>query len=63
EELKRYLEENLRRGYICLLILLVGYLILFIPKKDRKLRLYVNYWQLNEQTIKNRYLLPLISRL
>ncbi|AEO58753.1 hypothetical protein MYCTH_2028839, partial [Thermothelomyces thermophilus ATCC 42464] len=51
------LEENLRRGHICLSISLAGYLILFVPKKDRKLRLYVNYRQLNEQTMKNRYLL------
>ena len=63
EELKKYLEENLKRGYIRLSILLVGYPILFIPKKDGKLRLYVDYRQLNDQTIKNCYLLPLISRL
>ncbi|AEO53139.1 hypothetical protein MYCTH_2052384, partial [Thermothelomyces thermophilus ATCC 42464] len=53
EELKQYLEENLRRGYICLSTLLAGYLILFIPKKDGKLWLYIDYWQLNEQTMKN----------
>ncbi|AEO53141.1 hypothetical protein MYCTH_2052509, partial [Thermothelomyces thermophilus ATCC 42464] len=48
EELKRYLEENLRRGYIRLSTSLAGYLILFVPKKDRKLRLYVDYRQLNK---------------
>ena len=42
---------------------LVGYPILFIPKKDRKLWLYIDYRQLNDQTIKNYYLLLLISRL
>ena len=63
KELKKYLEENLKRGYIRPSISLVGYPILFIPKKDRKLQLYVNYRQLNDQTIKNRYLLPLILRL
>ena len=63
EELKKYLEENLKRGYIRPSISLAGYPILFIPKKDRKLRLYVDYRQLNDQTVKNRYLLPLISQL
>ena len=63
EELKKYLEENLKRGYIQPSTLLAGYPILFIPKKDRKLRLYVDYRQLNNQTVKNRYLLLLISRL
>ncbi|AEO59600.1 hypothetical protein MYCTH_2026083, partial [Thermothelomyces thermophilus ATCC 42464] len=43
EELKQYLEENLRRGYIRLLISLAGYLILFMPKKDGKLQLYIDY--------------------
>jgi len=34
--------------------------ILFIPKKDSRLRLYINYRGLNAVTIKNRYSLPLI---
>jgi len=33
-----------------------------VPKKDGKLRLYVNYRTLNKLTIKNRYLLPLIPK-
>ena len=39
-----------------------GALILFVLKKDRGLRLYVDYCRLNKVTIKNRYLLPLISK-
>lgn len=35
--------------------------ILFVPKKDGSLRLCVDYKGLNEITIKNRHLLPLIS--
>ena len=31
-------------------------------KKDRGLRLYIDYRGLNKVTIKNRYLLPLISK-
>ena len=45
--LKEFVKENLRKGYIQLLQLLVGYLVLFIPKKNRKLRIYINYRQLN----------------
>ena len=36
------------------------YSILFAPKKNDKLRLCVDYRQLNNITIKNRYTLPLI---
>jgi len=35
--------------------------VLFILKKDGSLRLYVDYRRLNKVTIKNRYLLSLIS--
>ena len=45
--LKEFIKENLRKGYIQLLQLLVGYLVLFIPKKNGKLRMCINYRQLN----------------
>ena len=35
--------------------------MLFVPKKDGGLRLYVDYQGLNNLTKKNRYPLPLIS--
>ena len=35
----------------------------FVKKKDGKLRPVQDYQKLNEMTIKNRYLLPLISEL
>jgi len=38
----------------------VGVLILFTPKKGKRLRLYINYYRLNKVTIKNYYPLPLI---
>ena len=60
-ELKKYIEENLARGHIRKSTLLAGYPILFVPKKDGSLRMYVDYRQLNDQTVKNRYPLPLIS--
>ena len=42
-ELRIYLKNNLKIGYIRLLTSLAGYLVLFIPKKDRKLRMYIDY--------------------
>ena len=41
--MKRYLKANLKIGYIRLSILLAGYLVLFVPKKDGKLRIYIDY--------------------
>ena len=45
--LREFVKENLRKGYIQPLQLLVGYLVLFIPKKNGKLRMCINYRQLN----------------
>ncbi len=42
---------------------LVGALILFVNKKDVSLHMCVNYYGLNQLTVKNQYLLPLISGL
>ncbi|KAJ2891394.1 hypothetical protein MKZ38_000508 [Zalerion maritima] len=61
--LEEYLEENLRNGYIRPSTSPAGYPILFVPKKNGRLRLCVDYRQLNDITIKNRYPLPLISDL
>ena len=63
QALKEYLEENLRKGYIRPSKSPAGYPILFVPKKNGKLRLCVDYRQLNDITIKNRYPLPLIEEL
>ena len=41
--LKEFIKENLKKEYIQPLQLLVGYLVLFIPKKNRKLKIYINY--------------------
>ena len=60
-ELRRYLEDTLIKGWIYRLISLAGAPILFILKKDGGLRLYVDYRGLNTVTVKNRYLLPLIT--
>ena len=51
--LKEFVKENLRKGYIQSSQLLVGYLVLFIPKKNGKLRMCIDYRQLNSITKKN----------
>ena len=63
EALKKHLEENLKRGHIRSSTSPAGYLVLFVPKKNGELRMCVDYQQLDEQTVKNRYSLPLISQL
>ena len=37
--------------------------ILFILKKNKGFRLYIDYYRLNTVIIKNRYLLPLITEI
>ena len=39
----------------------VEFFILFVPKKDEKLRLYIDYRKLNTIIIKNKYPLPNIG--
>ena len=36
--------------------------ILFIPKKNKELKLYINYRKLNNITIKNKYFLPNVNK-
>ena len=54
--------NTLRKKWIRPFISLIGALILFILKKDKGLRLYINYYSLNKIIIKNRYPLPLINK-
>jgi hypothetical protein len=61
--LKEFLEENLAKGFIRESKSPAGAPILFASKKDGSLRLYVDYRGLNAITVKNRYLLPLISEI
>ncbi len=61
ETLKAYLETHLKTGFIRPSKSPTGAPILFDKKPDSSLRLCVNYWSLNNLTIKNRYPLPLID--
>jgi hypothetical protein len=59
--LRVYIEKNLEKEFITSFIFFTAILILFIKKKNDELRLYVDYRELNEITIKNRYSLLLIE--
>ena len=63
EVLCTYLDENLKKRFIRESQSPAGYSILFVLKKNKTLWLCVNYWGLNNITVKNSYLLPLISEL
>ena len=60
--LKTYIKTNLANGFIWPSKLPTSTLILFIKKPDGSFRLYIDYWGLNNLTIKNRYLLPFIGK-
>ena len=61
ETLRTYMETNLANGFIHLSKSPTGAPILFDKKPNRSLRLCVNYWGLNNITIKNRYPLLLVG--
>ena len=61
--LREYLNRGLERGWIQHSISPAGAPILFVPKKDRKLCLCVDYRALNMVIRKNRHTLPLISEI
>ena len=61
--LRDFLEENLAKGFIRESKSPIGTPILFIPKKDRSLRLYIDYRGLNTIIVKNYYLLPLVTEI
>jgi len=60
--LRNNLEEFLEKGYIQRSTSPTGAPILFISKKNKDLRMYVNYRELNKIIKKNRYLLSLIKK-
>jgi hypothetical protein len=61
KELKIQLQVLLDKGYIHPSTSPWGYSTLFVGKKDKELRLCVDYRPLNAVTIKNKYPLPCIS--
>jgi hypothetical protein len=62
-ELKKQLAELLDKGFIRPSVSPWGAPVLFVKKKDGSLRLCIDYRQLNQVTIKNKYPLPRIDDL
>jgi hypothetical protein len=58
-----YIDKNLKKRFIWYSKSLISAAILFVKKKDGSFQMCVDYRGLNQLTIKNRYLLPLISKL
>ena len=61
EEVRKFVKEQLRKGYIWPSKSPQMAPVFFVGKKDGKKRMVQDYGYLNEWTIKNNYLLPLIS--
>jgi hypothetical protein len=62
-ELKEHIKELLEKGFIRPSSSYWGAPVIFVPKKDGTQRLCVDYYALNEVTIKNKYLQPRIDDL
>lgn len=60
---KKYLENNLLKGFIKINSSLIISSILFIRKLEEELRFYINYYKFNAIIKKNRYSIPLIKKI
>ena len=63
DQLKRQIETLLEQGWIRPSSSPYGSPILFIPKKDGKWRMCIDYRALNRITVRNRYPLPKVEEL
>jgi len=63
KEVQNFVEDQLRKGYIRPTKSPQISPVFFIGKKDGKKRMVINYYNLNSQTVKNNYLLLLITEL
>ena len=63
KEVEAFLDDQLSKGYIRPSNSQQTSLVFFVPKKEGKKRMVQDYQYLNEWTIKNNYLLLLISQL
>jgi len=63
EEVQKFVDEHLKKGYIRPSKLQQTLPVFFVGKKNREKHMVMNYCKLNKQTVKNNYLLPLITEL
>jgi hypothetical protein len=61
--LKKYIDDNLEKGFIRPSTSSCASPVLFVSKKDKMLKLCIDFRQLNNITVKDRYALPLIKEL
>ena len=61
EQVKKYLNEHLKKRFIIFNYALFASSVLFAKKPNNKLRFYVNYRKLNVITKRNRYFISLID--
>ena len=63
EEVQKFVKDQLRKGYIRPSKSSQTSPVFFVEKKDGSKRMVINYRNLNDQTVKNNYLLLLITDL
>ena len=63
EEVQNFVEDQLRKGYIRLTKSPQMSPVFFVGKKDESKQMVMNYRNLNNQIVKNNYLLSLITDL
>jgi len=63
EKVQNFVEDQLRKGYIRPSKSPQMSPVFFVGKKDGSKRMVIDYRNLNSQTVKNNYLLPLITEL
>jgi len=63
EEVQNFMEDQLRKGYIRPSKSLQTSPVFFVGKKDESKWMVIDYHNLNSQTVKNNYPLPLITEL
>jgi len=63
EEVQNFVKDQLKKGYIRLSKFPQTLPVFFVSKKDRSKRIVMDYCNLNNQMVKNNYLLSLITDL
>jgi len=63
DEVQNFVNDQLRKGYIRPSKSPQTLPVFFVNKKDRSKRMVMDYHNLNNQTVKNNYPLPLITDL
>ena len=63
EEVQKFIDEHLKKGYIRPSKSQQTSLVFFVGKKDGGKCMVMDYCKLNRQTVKNNYPLPLITEL